>query len=71
MSFTYLSRVIDISAVFLGFVNMFSVKIASRIQIIFTFTKLTAVALIIGGGIFNLSQGFGDTWQTTEAIFIL
>lgn len=49
---------------FLGSVNMLSVKIASRIQIVFTFTKLTAVALIIGGGIFNLSQGLTDNLET-------
>lgn len=43
--------------VILAAINVYSVRLAARIQIIFTFTKLVALAIIIIGGIVKLCQG--------------
>nr|KAG5695577.1 hypothetical protein BaRGS_033999 [Batillaria attramentaria] len=41
----------------IGFVNCFSVKVATRLQNVCTFTKLAALAIIAVGGIVVLAQG--------------
>ena len=38
-------------------VNVFSVKLATRVQIIFTAAKLLAMVVIILGGIVKIAQG--------------
>lgn len=39
------------------FVNCYSVSAATRVQNIFTVGKLTAIAIIIGGGLYYLGLG--------------
>ena len=39
------------------FVNCYSVKGATRVQNVFTVAKLTAIAIIIGGGLYYLGIG--------------
>jgi L-type amino acid transporter 9 len=44
-------------SVLLTAVNSFSVKLATRIQIVFTAAKLGAMVVIIVGGIVKIAQG--------------
>lgn len=39
------------------FINCFSVKLATKVQNIFTAAKLVAIAIIIGGGLYMISIG--------------
>lgn len=41
----------------LSFVNCYSVTIATLLQNVFTIAKLTALAIIIGGGLYYLGIG--------------
>lgn len=62
---TYIKKIVAI--VFLGIlsaVNIYSSKLASRIQIIFTVAKLVALAIIIIGGIVRLFQGHTEHLAT-------
>lgn len=45
-------------------INIYSVKLASKIQIIFTVAKLIALAIIIIGGIVKLCQGYTEHLAT-------
>ena len=42
---------------FIAFVNICSAKFATRVQIFFTGTKITAMVVLIGIGIYNVSRG--------------
>ncbi|KAK7115274.1 b(0,+)-type amino acid transporter 1-like [Littorina saxatilis] len=42
-----------------AFVNCYSVKLASKVQVVFTVAKLLAIALIVAGGCVTLAQGGG------------
>ncbi|CAG7731873.1 unnamed protein product, partial [Allacma fusca] len=44
-------------ALFIGFVNVYSAKIATRIQIFFTGAKITAMLILIGVGVYNVANG--------------
>ena len=44
-------------AVVITFINSFSVKLATKVQNIFTAAKLLAVVVIVVGGIIKLAQG--------------
>ena len=44
-------------SVILAAINIYSVRLSARIQVIFTVTKLVALATIIIGGIVKLFQG--------------
>lgn len=51
-------KMIGISAIMLiTFINIFSVKVATKVQIFFTIAKLLAIAIIVAGGIYNMSIG--------------
>ena len=39
------------------FINCYSVTLATRVQVVFTVAKLTALAIIIGGGVYYISIG--------------
>jgi len=39
------------------FINIYSVKIAEKIQIVFTVAKLIALLIVIGAGIYALAAG--------------
>lgn len=41
----------------IGFVNCYSVSGATWVENALTVAKLTAIAIIIGGGLYNISQG--------------
>ena len=48
------------SGVFIGlisFINCYSVTLATRVQIVFTVAKLTAIAIVVGGGLYYVSIG--------------
>ncbi|OXA52359.1 b(0,+)-type amino acid transporter 1 [Folsomia candida] len=64
-------------AVFLAFliaaVNIFSAKLATRVAIVFLVAKLSAMGLMIGIGIYNVSKGewgaldLNETWDKGDA----
>ncbi|XP_032796400.2 b(0,+)-type amino acid transporter 1 isoform X2 [Daphnia magna] len=64
----YLSYVIDrlLATICIGlitFVNCYSVSAATRVQNIFTVGKLTAIAIIIGGGLYYLGLGYTENLE--------
>nr|CAH0108377.1 unnamed protein product [Daphnia galeata] len=64
----YLSYVLDrlLATICIGaitFVNCYSVKGATQVQNIFTIGKLTAIAIIIGGGLYYLSLGYTENLE--------
>jgi len=62
---TYLKKMLAIVVLFiLAGINAYSTKLASNIQIIFTVSKLVALAVIIIGGFVKLGQGFTDHLAT-------
>jgi len=55
----YLKKILAIVVLFiLAAINIYSTKLASNIQIIFTVSKLVALAVIIIGGIVKLFEGY-------------
>jgi len=51
------------SGVFIGlisFINCYSVTLATRVQIVFTVAKLTAIAIVVGGGLYYVSIGYTE-----------
>uniref|UniRef100_A0A0P5JBS7 b(0,+)-type amino acid transporter 1 n=1 Tax=Daphnia magna TaxID=35525 RepID=A0A0P5JBS7_9CRUS len=65
---TYLSYVINrlFAALCIGiitFINCYSVTAATRVQNIFTVAKLTAIAIIIGGGLYYLGLGYTENLE--------
>ncbi|XP_047040600.1 Y+L amino acid transporter 2 [Helicoverpa zea] len=56
---------------FLTFINAYDVKFTTRIQNVFMFTKITALVIIIMGGIVWMSKGgtehFEDGWGGTKS----
>lgn len=49
------------------FINCYSVKGATRVQIVFTVAKLTAIAIIIGGGLYYV--GIGNNSSSELKVF--
>ena len=43
--------------VIITFINSFSVKLATKVQNVFTAAKLVAIVIIVAGGIYKLAQG--------------
>jgi len=54
----------DLSVGLVAFVNAFSAKVSSQVQIVFTVAKLLACALVIGIGIYQLIIGEFGTLPT-------
>ncbi|XP_064640838.1 b(0,+)-type amino acid transporter 1-like [Lineus longissimus] len=48
-------------------VNCYSVKLAARVQVIFTFAKLSALLIIIIGGFVRLGQGYTENFTVENA----
>jgi len=55
-------------------VNIISAKFATRVAIVFMISKITAMAIMIGVGIYNISRGEwgaldlnGTSWDSGEA----
>jgi L-type amino acid transporter 9 len=54
----YIKKMLAVVVLFiLAAVNVYSLKLAQRVQIIFTFSKIIALAIIIIGGIVKLAEG--------------
>ncbi|KAI9553473.1 hypothetical protein GHT06_021383 [Daphnia sinensis] len=47
----------------IAFVNCYSVTAATRVQNVFTIAKLTAIAIIIGGGLYYLGLGYTENLE--------
>ncbi|CAG7734459.1 unnamed protein product [Allacma fusca] len=54
-----------VSIFILTYINCRSVKLATQVQIIFTIAKLVAIAVIIAGGIYKLTNGHTENLQFT------
>jgi len=48
-----------------AFINCASVKLAAKVQIVFTVAKLTALAIIIGTGVYALTTGVTDNLENS------
>ncbi|CAG7820389.1 unnamed protein product [Allacma fusca] len=58
-------KLIGIATIFfITFINIASVKVATRVQIFFTIAKLLAIAVIIVGGIYSMAKGKTQYLQT-------
>ena len=53
-------------AVLLGAINIYSIKLASRIQVVLTVAKLIALTIIILGGVVKLCQG-----ETSQGVLLV
>lgn len=55
----------------LTFVNCWSVKLSTRVQDLFTYGKLAAIATIIATGAYQLSQGMQNGWKSKIVLMTL
>lgn len=53
-----------------AFVNCYSVKLANKVQIVFTVAKLLAIGVIVVGGCIRIAQGMCDWYLITALLLV-